>query len=469
TLIRSHHPLIVMEIEDATNAAELVERASRSLKLPVFQWELSGAGRSSPEEALKMAEHLEVEAVFLFTGLGSRTSHNPKFEQVLLQICSRFRYSSSCLILAGNEIDLPDGISSEANWLKIQLPDFDELTQLLDEILDDACLRGASRPELSDIERAAVLGAMRGMTSNQARQSLMRAIFKQNGIDAQEIGDRRKPGDSVQDDGLLEFFPPDVHSVQVPGFNNLRDWLNLNDNRGSSRSLLLTGVEGSADVSAVRIIAHHQQLPLLRFDAGLLGGLSCFEAAAEFRQAVEIAKSMSPCVFWVHAIEQAVAENAEPQILTAIQSWMAERQENPEIFFVANTNDFGLIPTELAQAAAFDEVFFIDLPTATERANIWEMQLRTRQQDPGCLDLGFLVAATEGFSGAEIERAVVAALYRSVEQGRALDTPTLTNEIYSTVPLSMSDAAEFSRLRREAAGRSIPANEPERIFSPLAA
>lgn len=462
-LIQSHHPLIVLETEDESSASELLDSAARNLKLPVFRWSLSGAERASPIEALKMAEHLEVDAIFAFSGINERAVHDPDYSQTVRQLAAKFRFSNSCLALAGQEIALPAEVASDVSRMRVQMPDSDELSTILDEILEDSRLKKPLRNELAERDRKAVISAMQGLTRGQARQSLMRAIFEDG-----DLGERNS-GATVRNDGLIEFYPADAHPVRLPGFENLLDWLEFHNRPEFSRSLLLTGVEGCAESTAVRVIAHHQQLPILRFDASRLHGLSKAEAAAEFEHAVEIAESMDRCVFWIHEIDKAVAKSAEPRILTEILDWVETRREHPGIFFVASANDLGRIPSQLAQAAAFDEVFFIDLPTAAERANIWQIQLRMRGQEPSKLDLGFLIDATDGFSGGEIEQVVVAALCKAAEIGRGVDTQLLTNEIYSTVPLSMSEAHEFSRLRRQAEGRAIPATAPERTISGLAA
>lgn len=104
----------------------------------------------------------------------------------------------------------------------------------------------------------------------------------------------------------------------------------------------------------------------------------------------------------------------------------------------------------------FDEIFFVDLPDASERETIFEIHLRKRRQDPATLDMAALVAASEGFSGAEIEQAVISALYRTLHEKRPLDTGVVVEELGGTVPLSTSRREDLERLRALARERFVP-------------
>ena len=470
SLILSHHSLVVMETTDTARATELLDAAAESIQIPLFRWSLHHASNnSSLSETLGLAEQMETEAIFLLEDLDDELDE-PQLQGVLQRVCSRFRYSRSCLVLVGTEIELPSELDSEAAWFQLRLPDSDELRQLLDELLAESHGLNSNQSDLSANEREAVVAAMKGMTRNQARQSLMRAIFEQHGVEADDVGNRERAKTAVvRADGLVEFFPAGEHSVELPGFGNLCAWIDQPTDLMTARSVLLAGVEVSGNSVAVQIVAHRKRLPLLKFDAARLEGLSSQEAEEQFAHAASIAKSVAPCVFWLDNVEQAAGKTANPNILSAVLAWTGERSENPDIFFVATAHNLGALPVEFAPAAAFDEIFFIDLPTAAERANIWDIHLRQRQLEQANFDIGFLVDASEGFSSDEIEQTIVASLYRAAEQRRPLDQQLLTGEIYATVPLSMSHAAEFSRIRREAAGKAVPASEPDHTAVTLAA
>ena len=102
--------------------------------------------------------------------------------------------------------------------------------------------------------------------------------------------------------------------------------------------------------------------------------------------------------------------------------------------------------------------FFVDLPNPDERGAILTIHLKLRKQDPGQFDFHRLVEATEGFSGAEIEQVVIAALYRGLHLKQPLDTELLVKEISETVPLSISRREDMQKLREMSRGRFVSVN-----------
>ena len=132
------------------------------------------------------------------------------------------------------------------------------------------------------------------------------------------------------------------------------------------------------------------------------------------------------------------------------------QEKKPGVFVVATANDLIALPPELLRKGRFDEIFFVDLPVAHERQAILEIHLKLRRQDPATLDVPRLVAVSEGFSGAELEQAVIASLYRALHESRELSTDLLEAEIRATVPLSVTRREDIERLRTTARERFVP-------------
>ncbi|MEM1296923.1 MAG: AAA family ATPase, partial [Verrucomicrobiota bacterium] len=178
----------------------------------------------------------------------------------------------------------------------------------------------------------------------------------------------------------------------------------------------------------------------------------------------QMAESMAPCVLWIDEIEKAFASGRDSsadggtsqRLLASFLTWMQEKEES--VFLVATANNLEALPPEMIRKGRFDEIFFVDLPNPSERLSIWDIHLRLRKQAPEQFNLGQLAQITDGFSGAEIEQAVIAALYRALEKGLPLNQELLVREIYETVPLSISRAEELSRLRRYAKKRFVSAS-----------
>jgi SpoVK/Ycf46/Vps4 family AAA+-type ATPase len=117
-----------------------------------------------------------------------------------------------------------------------------------------------------------------------------------------------------------------------------------------------------------------------------------------------------------------------------------------------------LLPPELARKGRFDEIFFVDLPDAAERRAIWEIHLRKRKRHVPGFDLDALVAASDGMSGAEVEQALIDALYEAFDQGRPLKDADLLAALARMVPLSRAMGPEIERLRTWAREKARPAS-----------
>jgi SpoVK/Ycf46/Vps4 family AAA+-type ATPase len=183
------------------------------------------------------------------------------------------------------------------------------------------------------------------------------------------------------------------------------------------------------------------------------------ETERNLRKAFETAEIMSPCVLWLDEIEKGVAVQSDDdgltrRILGTFLTWMSERKK--PVFVVATANDIMRLPPELVRKGRFDEIFFVDLPSAENRRDILQIHLRKRALDPAQFELPSLVEATNGFSGSEIEQAVVSGMYSAYAQRHTLSQEDLIAEIRQTRPLSVVMAEKVHDLREWAATRTVP-------------
>ena len=200
-------------------------------------------------------------------------------------------------------------------------------------------------------------------------------------------------------------------------------------------------------------------MPLLRLDFGILYNKYYGETERNLRKALATAEIMSPCVLWMDEIEKGLAVGDEDdglsrRILGTLLTWMAERRR--PVFLVATANEISRLPPEMVRKGRFDEIFFVDLPAPAVRRDILTIHLQKRSLNPSQFDLPALVAATGGFSGAEMEQAIVSAMYSAHAQGQGLTQAGLLAEIQQTKPLSVVMAERVEELRAWAAGRTVP-------------
>jgi SpoVK/Ycf46/Vps4 family AAA+-type ATPase len=201
-------------------------------------------------------------------------------------------------------------------------------------------------------------------------------------------------------------------------------------------------------------------LPLMRMDVGALYNKFHGETERNLREALKLADAMSPCVLWLDEIEKGMAQDGHDngvsqRLLGTLLTWMAERKTR--VFIVATSNDISRLPPELIRKGRLDEIFFVDLPDAAIREEIFSIHLRKRNCVVEQFNLPELAAASEGFSGSEIEQAIVSALYSASAADKPLDMPTLVSELAGTSPLSVVMAEQIARLRLWAADRTVPA------------
>ena len=270
--------------------------------------------------------------------------------------------------------------------------------------------------------------------------------------------------------GVLDYFPVAGNQLELGGFAGLKQWLarakvgftpqarelNLQPPKG----ILIVGIQGCGKSLAAKAIAREWKMPLLKLDAGRLYDKYVGESEKNFRQAIALAESMAPTVLWIDEIEKSLgASNSDSdgglsrRMFGSFLTWMQEKSQ--EVFVVATANDLSPIPPEMLRKGRFDEIFFVDLPDLQERVAILKIHLVQHQQHPNQFDLPTLLEATEGFSGAEIEQVVIAALYRALYLQKPLDTALLLEEIRSTIPLSVSRREHLQELRAIAKDRFV--------------
>jgi SpoVK/Ycf46/Vps4 family AAA+-type ATPase len=345
---------------------------------------------------------------------------------------------------------------------------------VLDAVTESLRLNARARVEIGPDDYDEFCAVLGGLTLNQARQAVARAAIEDACLSRDDLARLAEyKATALQQDGLLEYFPPADNRFSLGGFRNLRRWLErarvgFSDEAAElglepPSGVLLVGVQGCGKSLAAKAIARDWNLPLLKLDAGRLFDKYIGETERNFRKAIVIAESCAPAVLWIDELEKAMAPGGggaesdgglSRRLFGSFLTWLQEK--DAAVFVVATANDLSLLPPELLRKGRFDEIFFVDLPQADEREQIFRIHLSLRRQVPQAFDLSTLVEATEGFSGAEIEQAVVASLLGALQAETALTTELLLEETRATIPLSVTRAEEITALRQSAQGRFVP-------------
>ena len=506
TLIRSCHPLIVIETVEEERVLALLQSVAAQERMPLFEWSITkGLTRADDgpslnkltATALAVLQHLNgltVEAVFWLKDLVPHLQE-PAVARQLREVSHHFGRSRATCLLTGHPITLPLDIDKIAVRLDLQLPDRNELQFMLQSVLESLGPRTSSRRPrsttvvqsiLSSIsnskgadaghsanEHDAILRALQGLTLHQARQVITQCVVEDGRLSSDDVKKiLKRKVQVIKDGGLLEYYPLEDNRFELGGFANLKSWLERAKlgftaeakalNLTPPRGVMLVGVPGCGKSLAAKAIAGEWQLPLLKLDAGRLFDKFVGESEKNFRKAIEMAESLSPIVLWIDEIEKAMVAGGgggeadaglSRRLFGAFLTWLQEKKQ--EVFVVATANNIASLPPELLRKGRFDEIFFVDLPDDGERDTIWRIHLGLRKQDATHFDLIKIVGASGGFSGSEIEQAVVAGLYRALHQKTPLTTDLLIEELTSTVPLSVTRREDIDQLREMAQGRFV--------------
>ena len=489
-LLKSRHPLLVAETEDEERLLDHVARASAELGIPFFRWTVTDGLRrhgsanaiyetNEPAQALAHIAAAGGPSVYALCDFAPFAS-DARLLRRLRDVAQVAAKQHVTLVLVGASVDVPVELRHLAARWTLELPGEAELRALvLDAVKVLEHDRKPPRFSLARHELDQFVRHLSGLTAPEARRVVGRCVLDDGALDGRDLAvalEAKK--DRIADSGVLQFVDARRDAPALGGLANLKGWLGRAKAGYSPRAkdlglapprgLLLVGVQGCGKSLAAKSVAGEWNLPLLRLDPGRLLDKYVGESEKNLRRAFELAETAAPCVLWIDEIEKAFAGGTagagseadaglSRRIFGSFLTWLQEKKA--DVFVVATANDLSALPPELLRKGRFDEIFFVDLPTPSERAEILRLHLERRKQDPATFELPALVDATEGFSGAEIEQAIVTALYALIAaDAPALTTDRLLEEIRSTRPLSVTRAEDVTALRELAAERFVPAS-----------
>jgi MoxR-like ATPase len=483
TLVLSYHPAIAFDTVEEERVEALADVVGAELEIPVYTWALtrglvrkptahaSGETRD-PAALLAHLRSLRAHGIYVLRDFARHLS-DPAVCRAFRDAAQDLAQAKASMWIVGAGHDLPADAAAHVVHFPLELPGKKELGEVVTTVVRSLRDRSPARVELSKADLERLLGALSGLTLNQARQAVARAVLRDGKLHADDIPFiLEHKAELLGNEGLLEYFPAEDNAWELGGFAGLKAWLERAQvgfgaeaaalGLPAPRGILLAGVQGCGKSLAAKFVARSWGLPLVKLDAGRLYSKWAGESERNFRRVIGLAETMAPVVLWIDELEKSFASfgsseydgGTSQRIFATLLSWMQEKKK--PVFVVATANDVFRLPPELMRKGRFDELFFVDLPAAAEREAILRIHLARRKQDPAAFDLAPLVAASEGMSGAEIEQAVVSALYGALHAKRPLDAAMLLAELERTVPLSVTRREDVARLRELARGRFVP-------------
>jgi len=480
-LLASQYPLLVISTREEQRFLHLLRRAAAGLGLPVWVWSaatgLARDGREpmygtvDPRRALQFVTDLADPGIFVFTD-----AHHPLQDPVTLRAVKDAALqaeSGQTIVLTAPRPTMPPELESLAVPWVLRPPDRSELRAMVRRTSEDLiAVRTAVR--LSPKEESGVVDALTGLTMADAERLLQRAVVRDGALGSEDIAYlRAEKAEMLNTDGVLEIVERHAAGLGgIGGLEALKAWLAMRNEALQSgranamgldppRGILLMGVPGCGKSLAAKALATEWHRPLVLLDPSRLYGRFVGQSEERLTGALAAVEAMSPVVLWIDEIEKGFAAGGEGdggvsrRILGTFLRWLQERPDG--VFVIATANDVMVLPPELLRKGRFDEIFFVDLPDGDARRAIFSAHLAGRGHAPERFDLDKLAAVSTGFSGAEIEAAVVGALYRAFGAGQDLTTDELAAEVDSTVPLSISRSEDVARLRSWASTRAVAA------------
>jgi len=480
-VVNQHLPVIALESYEETRALELLTRLAMKRGISMYHWTLSdglkrsqfgeepnGEETKKPLHVLNYIKNDAPKGMYVLCDMHPFLDE-PQVVRLIKDIAIHHETLGKTLVLLSYKVNIPEEISRLSARFSFQLPGEAQLMKLVQEEARIWARNSQQKVKTDPQTLKQMIQHLKGVTLSDAKRLIRGAIADDSAITESDLPQINKAKFELMDmDSVLAYEYQTAQFGEVAGLSNFKKWLDVrksafhsDDAQLRPKGVLLLGVQGGGKSLAAKAIAGTWHLPLLRLDMGAMYNKFIGETERNLRDALALADMMSPCVLWLDEIEKGVSgdqsdSGVSTRMLGTLLTWMSERKE--KVFMVATSNDIQQLPAELVRKGRFDEVFFVDLPRAEVRQTIFEIHLKKRQVDPNSMDLENAVILSDGFSGAEIEQAVVSAIHVAQAQGTQVNGDFIVDELNRTQPLSILMGEKMDALREWAESRTVPAD-----------
>ena len=509
-LIKSKYPLIFVESIDEEYVVHQLRQIAIQLRLSFYQWSVTTGLQKGGQEGVfyqtgepdkmirtvlslvkpdqftepvppEWEKHISRQELsrsspdHLEAGMFVLKDFDKHLESVVIlrlfkDLINLFRNTRNTIVIVSPEYKLPKDIEMDAGHIVGGYPEEREIAAIVKETWNELARNDTTmKISLTGDDIHKVLKSLKGLSTQQIRNILNECFIEDCRLDTRDLDKIESYKKKIFDqEGLLEFCITESKD-NIADFDNLKRW--LEDRKGSfvhespsippPKGILLMGVQGCGKSLAAKAIAKELGLPLYRLDIGRLYSKYIGETEQNLRRALGIVDKLSPLCLWIDEIEKGFAASTgemdggvSQRVLGTFLTWMQERKSNS--FLAATANDVDRLPPEFLRKGRFDEVFFVDLPDLATRESLFRIHLKKRKLDPAKFDSKLLAEKAADFSGAEIEQAIISALYRASGKKEPISTNHILDQIQSTKPLAVLKGEDIQFLRDWAKERTIP-------------
>ena len=490
TLIKARYPLLLVQSYEEHRVVETVERLAKEAKASFLLWSITKGIRAGYTEASRSKSTPDPKEMLLSLTQMSDSStvvllqdfhpylNDPVVVRALRDLAEGFRTGQSkrTLVLCSPSFaTIPPEIEKLATLLDWDLPSEGALLRL-------AASSGIPVKDNSSFDEVAQ--AALGLTEMEAENAYAKSAVMGGNLDCRLIQEEKKQ--IIKKSGLLEYLEPSASFGDVGGLDILKTWISQRRQAYTQRAMefhlpkpkgvLLLGPPGTGKSLVAKAFSAQWGFPLLQLDLGKVFQGLVGSSEENMRKVLKTAEAVAPCILYIDEIEKGLAGagggggdgGTTSRVFGTFLTWMQEKKH--DVFVVATANNVSQLPPELLRKGRFDELFFIDLPGSEDRRKIFEIHIEKVKRDPGKFDLfteSPLIRATEGYTGAEIEQIVHAALFLAFDRGKDLTGEYLIQAQGDTLPLSSTMKEKIDSLREWSGGRARPASTPTKEPVPV--
>jgi len=381
---------------------------------------------------------------------------DPSINRTIKELSSTLKKTSHNLIISSHLFPSSEELDELMTIVNLPLPDQKELKNLIKKI----AINTNSNLEEQDLNELSI--ASSGLTEIKVKQVTAKALAQRGKISKEDIKDiLEEKKQVIARSEILEFFDTKSSQDDIGGLNVLKVWLNQRYRAFSKeardyglpipKGVLLVGAQGTGKSLTAKSISKSWSMPLLRLDVGRLFSSLVGSSEARTRETISRAEAMSPCILWIDEIDKGFGGDARSdggtsqRVLASLLTWMAEKES--AVFVIATANAIDKLPAELLRKGRFDEIFFLDLPNSEERVSILDLHLKKRRPNYS-FPLSTIIDRTDGFSGAELEQAVIEGMHISFSENRELMEKDLIKAVSELVPLSRTAKEQIDLLKQ---------------------
>jgi hypothetical protein len=489
-LIKSKYPVIFLESIDEEYVLKQLDQMAQQLGLSLYQWSVTEGLRKEhkdgsyyqTKEPIQMLKtifelikpagvYLSRAGLFVFKDF-EKYLDNTVVLRLFKDLINKIKNTKNTVIILAPAYNLPADIEPYAAHIIGGYPDQQEIISTINETVEE--IRQSNRPVMASLtsqEMEKIAKALNGLSIQQIRNILNRCISEDNKLDINELSRMELCKKEIFDrEGILEFCISESRG-NIADFDNLKRWLSerkysFYSDKPSAlpppKGILLMGVQGCGKSLAIKVVSRELNLALYRLDLSRLYSKYIGETEQNLRKILKTVEKLSPLCLWIDEMEKGFAASAgdidggvSQRILGTFLTWMQERKSG--CFLAATANDIYTLPPEFLRKGRFDEIFFVDLPDLNLREQIFRIHLAKRGLDHAKYDCKLLAEKSVDFGGAEIEQAIISALYRATSKKEPISTAHIIEQLESTKPIAVLKSEEIMALKSWAKERTISA------------